>query len=81
MDLPADGIDGDLHAFVSNGVKQADLGVHNPVKKAPYLHEASKSTCTYLTSIMVDGDYFSIDDHCRSVKEVCVEAYKARLLQ
>ena len=43
LDLPAVAIDGSLHVLLSNGVKQAGLGIRNPVETALYVHAASKS--------------------------------------
>ena len=56
------------------------MSVRNPVKTALYLHEASKSACSCLTPSMVEQDYFLIGNHCRNVKEACVEEHNARLL-
>ena len=81
MDLPADGINGDLYTLLSKGVKQAGMCARNPVETVLCLHEASKSTYSYLTSLMVAQDYLSIGDHYRNVTKAYVEERKARLLQ
>jgi Arc/MetJ family transcription regulator len=66
---------------MANGVKQAGLGIRNPVETADILFAASKDACQVLTDSLVQGTVLNLAEHKASVCKASTEALKQRVLR
>jgi hypothetical protein len=79
--LGVESISAEMRQLMANGVKQAGLGIRNPVETADILFAASKDACQVLTDSLVDGTAFNLAEHKASVRKASTEARKQRVLR
>ena len=66
--------------MLSNGVKQAGLGVRHPVESADTQFQTSKSACAVLTEALSHGTAFDLGEHRAAVKKATTGARDIRVM-
>ena len=79
LDIPAGEISAEFRELLGQGVKQAGLGIRNPVDNASHVHAASRDACSYLTETLMSGEFFDYAHHCKTVRLACSEAREKRI--
>eukprot|EP00956_Cyclotella_meneghiniana_P042116 scaffold248361_cov42-Cyclotella_meneghiniana.AAC.1 len=66
--LGVDSIDANMRELLSFGVKQAGLGIRNPVESAEALYDTSKNACEKLVEAIVSGRELCLAEHKQRVR-------------
>jgi hypothetical protein len=75
LEVPS--ISAEMRQLLAQGVKQAGLGIRNPVDCADQFFGVSKEACTELVRSMLEGE-FNLAIHRSKVKEASIKARKKR---
>jgi hypothetical protein len=77
--LGVDSISAEMRLLMAQGVKQAGLGIRNPVEAADTLFEVSKKACCELVDSLVHSKRLNIAEHRAAVRVASTEARKKRV--
>jgi hypothetical protein len=77
--LGVESISADMRQLLSQGVKQAGLGIKNPVDCAQVLHDTSKQACNELVSSLKESTQLWLAQHKKQVREAGYDARMIRL--
>ncbi|KAL7502374.1 hypothetical protein ACHAXN_001333, partial [Cyclotella atomus] len=71
-------ISAEMRQLMANGVKQAGLGIRNPVESADLFFGTSKHACEELVRSMLEGE-FNLAVHKSTVRQASTKARKQRI--
>ena len=79
FDVPSNFVTSKFCICLSHSVKQAGIGLQNPVDGAPYRFDTSKAACKLLVNKIIEGGYLSTHHHSRIVSTARAMHTAARL--
>jgi hypothetical protein len=77
--LGVDSISAEMCQLMAQGVKQAGLGIRNPVETTDTLFKVSKEACGELVDSLVNGKRLALAEHKATVRQASTEARKKRV--